>query len=52
MGTPNRADRVATRRSQAAAIARPPPTQKPRIAATVGTATSSSRLTTRVIRSS
>ena len=40
-GTPNRADGAATRRSHAAAIARPPPTTGPRSAATVGTVTSS-----------
>ena len=52
IGMPKRADGVAIRRSQTDAMPSPPPTQKPRIAATVGTSTSSSRLTIRAIFSS
>ncbi len=37
IGKPKRASRVAMRRSQAAAIAAPPPVQAPAIAAMVGT---------------
>src|SRR5665213_2188000 len=37
MGTPKRAAGVATRRSQAVAMARPPPTHQPSITASVGT---------------
>lgn len=48
IGTPKRADSVATRRSHAAAIASPPPTQAPRTAATVGTSTFSRRSMIRV----
>src|SRR5438132_4658334 len=52
VGTPNRASSAAIRRSQAIAIPSPPPIQNPRIEASVGFATASSRPTTRSMRSS